>query len=677
MKIYEKLEAQLKTHNDYVTDEGELKKWVVINKAQNHDPELIAILLNNPELKTQFFIKAGEALVFDQTKFVRFLEQKNYLNDSFTAYRNKVGLAIDGKLLPQRNEVALVWPFKDCVLEGGQSRDEDKREEIFFNEVLAQDEITQLLEPKVLTKGKRFDKDGEKPSQVFNRDAEINKKRGLPEDTITDNLIIKGNNLLALHSLAAVFAGKVKLIYIDPPYNTGSDSFRYNDRFSQSTWLTFLRNRLEIAKKLLREDGAIFVQINDHNHAYVKLVLDEVFGQENFINLVSLRTKSPSGFKTVNLGLFETAEYIAIFGIRKEAFRYNPQFAKSAYDDNYKYIVENIEDDPSDWKIDDIRKLICRSEGINPDEDRQFFKKLKEILGEGVAMEKIAEYALDNASKIFRLTAIGNDASKETLQAKKASKKEPDKIFKVERNGHSTRYVLNGQEMAFYERKIRDLDGEITPTTILTNIWTDIAYEGIAGEGGVSLPKGKKPEKLLRRVIEMASNAGEIVLDFHLGSGTTAAVAHKLGRQFIGIEQLEYGENDSVIREKNVIAGDASGISKAVGWKGGGSFTYLELKKYNQDFIEQIEAAKNSKALLKIWASMKDHSFLNYNVDLQRQEEHLDEFKALDLADQKAHLVSLLDKNQLYVNLSSMHDKDFACTDAEKKLTRDFYKIER
>jgi adenine-specific DNA-methyltransferase len=229
MKLYTTLEQQLKKEPNFVTDNGELKKWVVLNKAQNFDEELIALLLQEPTLKEKFFKEIAGVTVFNQNLFVQFLEQKNYLNDSYTQYKNKVGLTIDGKYLKQRNEVALVWPFKDCILEGGQSREEDKREEIFFNEILAQDEITQLLEPKVLTNAKTYDKNGEKDFTGFTRDAELNKKRGLPEDTITDNLIIKGNNLLALHSLKKEFAGKVKLIYIDPPYNTGNDSFGYND----------------------------------------------------------------------------------------------------------------------------------------------------------------------------------------------------------------------------------------------------------------------------------------------------------------------------------------------------------------------------------------------------------------------------------------------------------------
>lgn len=279
MKLYETLENQLKNEPNFVTDNGELKKWVVIDKARNYDPELIKLLLEEPKLKETFFVDVDGTLVFKQEYFITFMEMKNYLNDSYTQYKNKVGLTIDGKYLKQRNEVALVWPFKDCILEGGQSREEQKREEIFFNEILAQDEITQLLEPKVLTNAKVFDKDGEHAFSGFTRDAELNKKRGLPEDTITDNLIIKGNNLLALHSLKKEFAGKVKLIYIDPPYNPPSqnNTFAYNNNFNHSSWLTFTKNRLEIGKRLLKEDGAYIIAIDENEVHYLGVLIDEVF----------------------------------------------------------------------------------------------------------------------------------------------------------------------------------------------------------------------------------------------------------------------------------------------------------------------------------------------------------------------------------------------------------------
>ena len=286
MKLYQTLESQLKKEPNYVSDNGELKKWVVLNKAQNFDEELIGLLLDNSDLKQKFFIEIKSTLIFNQNLFIQFLEQKNYLNDSYTQFKNKVGLSIDGKYLKQRNEVALVWPFKDCVLEGGQSREEDKREEIFFNETLAQDEITELLDPKVLTNAKLFDKDGEKDFSQFNRNE---------NGTITDNLIIKGNNLLALHSLKKEFAGKVKLIYIDPPFNTGNDSFGYNDKFNHSSWLTFMKNRLTIAKELLSVDGNIFIQIDINEIHYLKVLCDEVFGKENFVEELIWAYGSPSG----------------------------------------------------------------------------------------------------------------------------------------------------------------------------------------------------------------------------------------------------------------------------------------------------------------------------------------------------------------------------------------------
>ncbi len=677
MKLYQKLEDQLKQENNFITDEGELKKWVVISKAQNFDEKLIALLLEDSELKEMFFLSVKDALVFNQNKFIQFLEQKNYLNDSYTQYRNKVGLTIDGKFLKQRNEVSLVWPFKDCVLEGGQSREEDKREEIFFNEILAQDEITQLLEPKVFTNAKTFDKNGEHDFKGFNRNADINKKRGLPEDTITDNLVIKGNNLLALHSLKKEFSDKIKLIYIDPPYNTGSDSFKYNDNFADSTWLTFMKNRLEIAKKLLHKSGVILVQINDHNQSYLKSLLDEVYEKENFINLISVRTKSPSGFKTVNLGLFETAEYILMYGKSKNDFKYNVQYVDSGYDENYTGFIKNINDEPTKWEIDDIRKILCREEDIDPDKTNQPYSKLKKKIGEGLYYQKLSDFALNNSNSVFRLTAIGHDASKETLIAKKDSKKNPDEVFVVTRDKNDSRYVFNGQEIAFYSKKVKEIDGEEVPTTLLTNIWTDIAYEGIASEGGVTLKKGKKPEKLLRRIVEMTTNEKDIVLDYHLGSGTTAAVAHKLDRQYLGLEQLDYGKNDCVKRLENVIQGDSSGISKLVGWQGGGSFLYFELKRHNQIFIDQIENSKNTKELLDIWEQMKEKSFLNYNVDIKKQDAHIEDLKKLELKEQKEHLVSILDKNQLYVNVSSLKDTEIACTDKEKNVTQDFYQLNK
>jgi len=661
MKLYTTLEQQLNKEPNFVTDNGELKKWVVLNKAQNFDEELIGLLLDNADLKDKFFVNVKGTLVFNQNLFVQFLEQKNYLNDSYTQFKNKVGLTIDGKYLKQRNEVALVWPFKDCILEGGQSREEDKREEIFFNEILAQDEITQLLEPKVLTNAKRIDKAGEKPLDQFNR----NENR-----TITDNLIIKGNNLLALHTLKEEFAGKVKLIYIDPPYNTGNDSFKYNDSFNHSTWLTFMKNRLAVANNLLTMNGVIFINVDDKEYSYLKVVCDDVFGRENFLNVIAVKTSDPSGHKTVNPSPYSQTEYILLYAKNKQAYKYDIQYIASDYDSGYNQLITNFNAPFSEWQIVGLFDYLAKEKGYKDTRDAN------KQLGHNVFQSIVADYALENRERVFQGTAIADDAAKDIVEVRDKSKDSNGEIFKVSREKEDI-YIKDGRQIYFYSNKVREIDGVLTPSKPLTNLWTDIPYNGISKEGGVKLKNGKKPEKLLRRIIEISTEPNDIVLDFHLGSGTTCAVAHKLGRQYIGVEQLDYGQNDSVIRLKNVINGDSTGVSKIVNWQGGGSFVYLELKKYNQTFIEQIKEAKDTKALLQIWEEMKAKSFLNYNVDIKKQDEHLEEFKSLSLDEQKQHLCEVMDKNQLYVNLSSLNDADFACTEEEKKVTKDFYQLKK
>lgn len=654
MKLYETLENELKNENNFVSDNGELKKWVVINKAQNFDARLLELLLDNEELKERFFISVKGTLVFNQNLFIQFLEQKNYLNDSYTQYKNKVGLTIDAKYLKQRNEVALVWPFKDCVLEGGQSREEDKREEIFFNEILAQDEITQLLEPKVLTNAITFDKNGEHIFKGFNRDAELNKKRDLPKDTITDNLIIKGNNLLALHSLKKEFAGKVKLIYIDPPYyfnkNIEEDSFKYNSNFKLSSWLTFMKNRLEVARELLTDDGFIFVQIKTDGYGHLKLLLDSIFKSENLINSIAVKMSESSGVKMAHIEkrLPSIFEHILVYS-RNGNSKMNPiKIEKSDDEENsklekylnyYSKIIIDKSKPVEDWEIISIEEYFERNNLDKPEDNYKEFK-------------------INNSDKIVYRT---NNKSFEKLDIKK-------KLAKIT-SARGIEYIWwEGKQMLFLEDYI---------TEYLCDLWLDISTINLNKEGGVDLPNGKKPEKLIERIINLTTKENDIVLDYHLGSGTTGAVAHKLKRQYIGCEQLDYGDDDSVIRLKNVINGEKSGISKAINWKGGGSFTYLELKKYNQIFIDQIEEAKDTETLLKVWELMKAKSFLNYNVDIKKQEEHIEEFKTLELNQQKEHLLELLDKNQLYVNLSSLNDTDFDCTAKEKEVTKDFYQIKK
>ncbi len=639
MKLYQTLESQLKKEPNFVTDNGELKKWVVISKARNFDEELIELLLKNQELKDKFFVTVKDVLVFNQNLFIQFLEQKNYLNDSYTQYKNKVGLTIDGKYLKQRNEVALVWPFKDCVLEGGQSREEDKRDEIFFNEILAQDEITQLLEPKVLTNAKRIDKDGEKSLDQFNRNE---------QGTITDNLIIKGNNLLALHSLKQEFTGKVKLIYIDPPYNTGNDSFQYNDSFNESTWLTFMKNRLEIARDLLSKNGKIFIQCDDNEQAYLKVLLDEVFKKQNFVE--TFVWKNTDNAPALSKKSRKNIEFIHCY--------------EKELDTSKGYIGRDSDNDDA--------PLLNSG---NPVTVLEFKPQIIEFrISDG-------NYPKGNYDKLELLDdlVVKKGKNENTIRLKGRFKWQQSFLDTEVKGG--TYFLIKSNKFSIrYQRKIAS---NMAPDKLIDEIYLSKAIGVDTNEDSkkhidslnINFNSFPKPESLIGFLIKAVTQENDIVLDYHLGSGTTASTAHKMNRQYIGIEQMDYIETVAVERLKKVIDGEQGGISKSVNWQGGGSFVYLELKKYNQTFIEQIQQTKDTNELLKVWEQMKAKSFLNYNVDIQKREQHIEEFKALTLAEQKQHLCELLDKNQLYVNRSALDNKEFECTEEEKKLTKDFYQI--
>ena len=652
MEFAEKLFNQLKKEPNFVSDNGELKKWVVVSKAQDFDKELIELLLDDSDLKEKFFVSVKGALVFNQNIFIQFLEQKNFLNDSYTQYKNKVGLTIDGKYLKQSNEVVLVWPFKDCILEGGQSREEDKREEIFFNEILAQDEITQLLEPKVLTNAKRIEADTSTGS-VQSIEKQLDQFNRSENGTITDNLIIKGNNLLALHTLRKEFAGKVKLIYIDPPYNTGNDSFQYNDSFNQSSWLTFMKNRLTIAKQLLSKSGVIFVHCDNNEQATLKILLDEIFGKEQFIETITV-VNNPRGRDYG--GIANMHEYIHVFS-----------------KNHFEYEMFKLVDEEKNFPFTDeiggfeTRELRNRNTAFN-DKNRPnlcypFFVNPKSELDNGflelsiVPKEGFIEVWPAKSQGIQTVWRWGKDKATENLNVNIVGKamQEDGRYMIIEKYRDNSRLARS----VWWDKEVNSERGTVH-------------LRELFGNKVFNFPK---PETLLTRIIEIATNENEIVLDFHLGSGTTATTAHKMKRQYIGIEQMDYVEAVAVERLKKVIEGEQGGISKSVNWQGGGSFVYLELKKYNQTFMEKIEESKDTQALLQIWEQMKDKSFLNYNVDIKKQDEHIEDLKALSLAEQKQHLCELLDKNQLYVNLSSLNDADFACVEEERKITKDFYQL--
>lgn len=654
LHLYHELEQLLRMDSRYCMDDGTLLKNRIVEDALNLNPLLVKSLLGNDKIKAVFFQDVEGVMVFDKVKFQRFVSDTQFLGGSYTMFKNKIGLTDEnGRFISESREVVLSWPYKDCVLEGGQTKEEAKRNEVFWNETLAPDEVNRLTEPKVFSHFKRYDKDGEHEVEHL---------------TNADNFIIKGNNLLALHSLKKKYAGKVKLIYIDPPYNTGSDEFGYNDNFNHSSWLTFMKNRLEVAKTLLSDKGCIFVHIDHHELYYIGALLDSIFGVENKVQVISAKTATAAGFKTVNPGPIDVTEYILFYTKHKNSFAFKKAYVPVAYNTNYNLVL-NRNDDVSKWKFIPIKDAMLQSLGFASEKEAKskygkMWKTLKSQL--------IAQYAFDHAEDVVSV----RDPHKptDTVKALMKKSKELGHVIEQVREDGTSSYFYNGGALAFYSNKMQIIDGEKCITELLTDFWNHISWAGIANEGGVKLKNGKKPEKLIKQILEMTTSEKDLVVDFHLGCGTTAAVAHKMNRQYIGIEQLDYGKNDSKIRLKNVIDGDKTGISKAVGWQGGGSFVYCELAKANDKFTDEIEQAETTEQLKDIWGRMKATDYLNYKVDIKEVDANAESFDGLSLEDQKRFLIECLDKNLLYVALSDIDSNEYGVTEEDRRLTREFYR---
>ena len=694
-----KIEEILKTVPDFVTQGGELKLNIIKNAAENGEEKLLAPLLKDAATKKVFFKPVLDSFVFESAKFKEILEYSSGCNSYSKYLGQKIGLYFGDSAFTDRSEVVLNFPFKDCVLEGGQSKEDgldayfewdeklqdftekkSKRREVFYNEILAQDEIDNLFSPKAFCKAKRFERNSNEavePAETshLKRNAEINRKRGLSDDTITDNLIIKGNNLLALHSLKKEFAGKVKLIYIDVPYNTGSDSFSYNDNFNHSSWLTFMKNRLEIAKELLKEDGAIFIQIDHHELGYLQVLMDELFGVHNKVQIISVKAASVSGFKAVNPGPIDITEYILFYTKNKSVFKFTKNRVKSEYNKNYNLFLEKQNpNDVKTWKFIPIKQHML--DKINKSEAElklQFGDMYKTVIE-----QMIAKYAFENAENIISLRDLHKPTEK-MKELQELSKINRNVIYTYTKTSGEKTYLYNGGAVTYYSSKLQELDGEKCVTELLSDFWDHISWAGIANEGGIKLKNGKKPEKLIKQIIEIAApSQNEIVLDYHLGSGTTAAVAHKMNRQYIGIEQLDYGENDSVVRLQNVINGDQSGISKSVGWQGGGSFVYMELAKKNERAAKLVSSCKNLDELVKIFDTLSKKYFLHYNVRVKEFRNEVatsGKFASLPLERQKEMFIRMLDLNQLYVNVSDRHDTAAGLAQNDIAFTEDFYRL--
>jgi len=390
-------------------------------------------------------------------------------------------------------------------------------------------------------------------------------------DSTSENMLIHGDNLLALKALEQDFAGKVKCIFIDPPFNTGAAFEHYDDNLEHSIWLDLMYRRLKIMRTLLMDDGVIYINLDDSEAAYAKVLMDEIFGRSNYLNEIIVATNKSFGFKSTSDGIFKQANHVLFYAKNKFAFQINvdAMFIEKEYDEQYKWVFENCDDIEERWTWRSIKEIVAEKLGFSS--AREAAKKDAKSFA-----EQISVFALENADRVFRTASVTGGALLKRKDTITLSRKNRDKIIRHP-NDDMDYMFIGGERVIYYKERLKELDGVMLPAEVITDIWSDISIEGLAKEGGVTFPRGKKPEKLLQRCIELSTKKGDIVLDSFLGSGTTAAVAHKMGRRYIGIELGDHCYTHCLPRLKGVVDGEQSGISKAVDWKGGGGFKFYEL----------------------------------------------------------------------------------------------------
>lgn len=641
--LFTELEKLLRMDSTYCTEDGTLLKNTIVEAALALRPDLIAKLLTHDGLKRNFFTEISGVMVFDKVKFQKFVMNKRFLPDSYTSFKNKVGLTNgDGDFLSESREIVLSWPYKDCILEGGQTKEDAKRNEVFWNEILAPDEINRLIEPKVLTNFKRFDSTGE---------------HNVESISMEDNLIIKGNNLLALHSLKKKYAGKVKLIYIDPPYNIGSDSFGYNDKFNQSTWLTFMQNRLSIAKNLLKDDGVVCVQCSFHQFAYLRVLMDDLF--EKHLCDFNIQVRHPDRALTGDKEFNDIIEYVLIYS--------NSSDKRMPYKEELK-------------TIDDYTLQIELKDDVNPQVIVCGDKKVEVYTPEQYKIKTIApsQFGLKKMSIRGSIREKNSSGRFFVKYIEPLTEFPPETLFKVPNMGDDIfdyRYFYSapdGKKNGGYFQGM-PTSSNVTKKQYANFYNFEKEYNNVSGEGNVSFRNGKKPEALIAFLIDVFTNPKDIVLDYHLGCGATSAVAHKLQRRYIGMEQMDSQISLITTRLQNVISGDSTGISQSVNWQGGGSFIYCELAKANQRFADEIEQVLTPDELAVIWEKMQETGFLSWKVNPQEIDISAENFTQMSLEDQKRFLIECLDKNLLYVPYSEIDNTEFGISESDKIINNQFY----
>ncbi|WQV63357.1 site-specific DNA-methyltransferase [Helicobacter pylori] len=618
------LKTPLKTLLDILINRFTKERLVTL--ILQNDEKLLTFMLeheNANDYKNAFFKIIANSLVFNEKALLECLEIKE-LEKSFTRFKNKIGLYSQGGLIKSSELVVLNFPFKDNVLLGNAKDNSAKPNECFYHEVLHKKEIDTLLHKKVLC---HFEMHGEGDLESALKDKNT-------------NYLIKGNNLIALYSLKKKFAKQVKCIYIDPPYNTGNDSFNYNDNFNHSSWLVFMKNRLEAAREFLSDDGVIFVQCDDNEQAYLKVLMDEIFGRENFIACF-VWEKTSNSLSRIRI----KTEYILCYEKTKFGLIFNGDMAEEGQD----FPILN--------EVNVKRTLQFPPNSI-------YFKTFKGVI-------KPTKF---NKMELIDDLRIVNKTNSNMVRINAKFKWTQDKLDDEIKEG--TTFVIKSDE--FSMRYIRKGDREVKASNVFnaecgvtTNIKATSEIKVLFANSNTDLFSTPKPEALISRILEISTQENDLVLDFFAGSGTTCAVAHKMKRRYIGIEQMDYIETITKERLKKVIEGEQGGISKKCDFKGGGSFVYAELKEVNLEIKKQILNAKSKSECLKIFNDLNER-FLK-RADCKIDEIDSEEFQNLDLNEQKRIYCRLLDSNEDYLNLGDIDEDAWGIDEITKKYNEIFY----
>tara|TARA_Y100000591_G_scaffold331112_1_gene364017 strand:+ start:185 stop:2104 length:1920 start_codon:yes stop_codon:yes gene_type:complete len=623
----------LKSSDLFRDKEGEVLRDKVIDYAIKNNDELLNLLINNKKIEETFFLTKNKFKFFKSDLFIDYIKDKDFLENSYTKFKNKIGLAKNNNFLSDEDNIILNWPFKDTVLVGGQSTDEiyQNKKEIFLNEVIAYDDIDKLYDEKVLTNGKIYSKNQ-------------NKNIDLIEKPIDKNFVIKGNNLIALSCLEKTYQEKIKLIYCDPPYNTGgsSDIFSYNNNFKHSTWLTFMKNRLEISKRLLRKDGFIAITIDHVELFYLGALADEIFGQENRVGIITIFI-NPKGRQHERYFSAST-EYMLVYAkdVKEAEFQSVTIDEKKQQDFNFK-------DNDGKFRWDNFARIRTSTKRSNKP---NFWYPI-------YVSKDLNTISLKKQNNFHEVYPVSNGQEftwkviKETFEKK----------------------LSDGNYKAFNEKGTITIKNKFRESEVLKDLWTDKKY--FSEFQGTNLLKKEIGEKLAKKfsypkslysvldTLKIMTSKNDIILDFFAGSGTTGRATQELNRldggnrKFILVEQVE--DHIEIITKR---------LSEYLDKD---NFIYFELKKLNQNFTDKINNAKTTQELFKIYNEIKKHGIMQWSFEIDEFENKKETFQKLKLEDQKNLMKDILNKNQLYVNFSEIDDKRYDCSKSEKELTKSFY----